>query len=177
MLRFVNRVGPRRAEKLKLRPRAPWNGERVDIDRFWAESWRELGQRQAHIAEHHRLASAQWSVDQDAALIHFERADGARLVAPVQIIGAWNPRSSAFLWGWDHPSVATRLRADAERTRWFGDKHELNELTQRSLRVSELEAWRLAAVALKVNGAAGVYRGPTEGPVVFMTMGDLRALT
>jgi hypothetical protein len=174
-MRFVNKLGARRAEKLKVRPRAPWNGERVDVDRFWAEAWRELRERQTLIAERHRIAEARWSVDQEAGLILFERADGARLCAPVQIIGAWNPRSTAFLWGWDHPSVAARLRADAERTRWFGDTHELPELVERSLRVSELEAWRLAAVAMKVNGAAGIYRGPTEGPVVFMTMGELGA--
>jgi hypothetical protein len=39
--------------------------------------------------------------------------------------------------------------------------------------LSQREAWRLTAVARKVNDAAGAYRGPTEGPVVFMTMGEL----
>jgi hypothetical protein len=68
--------------------------------------------------------------------------------------------------------VAQRLRNDAERTRWFGDKHGLEELTVKSLKLDEQDAWRLAAVAMKVNGSYGVYRAPTEGPVIFMTLGE-----
>lgn len=157
-------------------PRAltPWGGEQVNVDRFWADAWREMYERQRNLARGMKLKAAHWAVDQDAGLIHFERRDGAMVVAPVQIIGSWNPRSTTFTWGWDHPSVQTRLRADAERTRWFGDKHDLSDLTERSLKVTEDEAWKLTAVAMKVNAKSGVYRGPTEGPVVFMTLGDLK---
>jgi len=148
----------------------PWQGEAVDVDRYWAEAWKDLKRRQTHLARRMKLTSAQWSVDQEAGLIQFERTDGALVTAPVQIIGAWNPETHAFTWAWDHPSVQTRLRADAERTRWFGEKHGLSDLTERTLHIGEQEAWRLTAVAMKVNAAAGVYRGPTDGPVVFMTM-------
>ena len=153
---------------------APWGGERVDIDRFWAEAWVDLLNRQHALARKLRIGSAPWAVDQAAGLIQFERKDGALIAAPVQIVGSWNPRTGGFTWGWDHPSVQTRLRADAERTRWFGAKHDLPELTARALKISEPEAWRLAAVAMKVNAAHGVYRGPTDGPVVFMTLGEPR---
>src|SRR5262245_41461799 len=150
---------------------APWGGERVDIDRFWAEAWRDLHHRQHYVGRKLKITSTPWNVDQNAGLIEFERKDGSLVRAPVQIIGSWNPRNSAFTWGWDHPSVHTRLRADAERTRWFGDKHGLPELTERTMKMSELDAWRLTAVAMKVNAAYGAYRGPTDGPVVFMTLG------
>lgn len=172
-MRWVRRLFQTKRESLPREP-APWDGQPVDIDRYWAEAWMELRQRQGLLARRLRLDAAEWAVDQDAGLIQFQRQDGALVTAPVQIVGSWNPRSSAFTWGWDHPSVKTRLRADAERTRWFGDKHGLPELTERSLKVSELEAWRLTAVAMKVNGAAGAYRGPTDGPVVFMTLGAPR---
>jgi hypothetical protein len=149
----------------------PWGGEHVDVDRYWAEAWVDLHRRQTLLANKLKIGKANWTVNQEAGLIEFDRPDGRLVTAPVQIIGSWNPRTSAFTWGWDHPSVQTRLRADAERTRWFGDKHDLPELTERSLRISEQEAWRLTAVAMKVNAAVGAYRGPTEGPVVFMTLG------
>lgn len=151
-----------------------WGGELVDVDRFWAESWANLYKQQNALAKRLKLADAEWAVDQNAGLIQFERKDGTFVTGPVQIVGSWNPRTSIFTWGWDHPSVHTRLRADAERTRWFGDKHGLNELTERQLKISELDAWRLTAVAMKVNGALGAYRGPTDGPVIFMTLGDLK---
>ncbi|MBL8548451.1 MAG: hypothetical protein JNJ73_00595 [Hyphomonadaceae bacterium] len=153
--------------------RLPWQGERVDIDRYWAEAWQELQQRQKRLIDVDKLARASWQVDQDRGLIEFARADGAIARAPVQIIGAWNPLTHAFVWGWSHPSVRTRLRADAERTRWFGEKHDLVELTQAQLELTEREAWRLAAVAMKVNAAMGIYRGPTDGPLVFMNLGEV----
>ncbi|MGE0830009.1 MAG: DUF6882 domain-containing protein [Hyphomonadaceae bacterium] len=173
-MRWLSNLALKTPAVAESRALVPWQGESVDVDRFWADAWRELKARQLSLARGMKLAAAQWSVDQETGLIHFDRADGAQLSAYVQIVGAWNPQSHVFAWGWDHPSVRTRLRADAERTRWFGEKHDLPELTQQTLVVSEQEAWRLSAVAMKVNAAAGVYRGPTDGPVVFMTMRDLK---
>jgi hypothetical protein len=106
-----------------------------------------------------RLAEATWRVDETVVR------------APVQIIGSYNPRSEMFIWAWDHPSVAPRLRVSAERTRWFGNAHKVTELTERQVKMSEADAWRLTAIAMKVNAAYGAYRGPTGGPIVFMTLG------
>ena len=149
----------------------PWGGERVDVDRYWAEAWADFQRRQKAVARKLKIGKADWTVNQESGLIEFERQDGRLVIAPVQIIGAWNPRNSHFTWAWDHPSVHTRLRADAERTRWFGEKHDLPELTARSLKMNEEDAWKLTSVALKVNAAAGAFSGITEGPVVFMTFG------
>lgn len=157
----------------KLAPVGPWDGQQVDVDRFWGEAWAELNLRQQKLQKKLKLGDARWSVDQNTGLIQFDRADGARITAPVQIIGALNPRNDMFTWGWDHPSVKVRLRAFAERTRWFGDRHRLRELTEPVVKMSEADAWRLTAVALKVNAAQGAYRAPTPGgPVIFMTIGD-----
>lgn len=150
----------------------PWGGEEVDVDRFWAESWVDLLNRQRWLSRKLKLETAPWFVDQNAGIIQFERKDGAMVTSPVQIIGAWNPRTQVFRWAWDHPMVVQRLRNDAERTRWFGEKHGLEELTVKSLKMDEQEAWRLTALAMKVNGSYGVYRAPTEGPVIFMTLGE-----
>jgi len=168
-------IGKRALERRRVL--APWDGQRVDVDRYVAEAWVDLHQKQKTLGKRLQLNEAKWAVDQDSGLIEFQRRDGAVMRAPVQIIGSWNPRNSQFTWGWGHPSVQPRLRADAERTRWFGDKHELSELTNNRFTASEADAWRLTAVAMKINAAAGAYRGPTEGPVVFMTLGepDLKA--
>lgn len=160
--------------KKKPPPAGPWDGEQVDVDRYWAEAWADLSARQEVLARRLKLRDARWTVDQTSGLIQFDRRDGVVISAPVQIIGSWNPRTSLFTWGWDHPSVRTRLRASAERTRWFGDKHGLNELTSPTVHITEDEAWRLTAVAMKINASAGAYRAPTGGPVIFMTMGELK---
>lgn len=171
---FKRLLGPATV-RAALPPAEPWQGENVDVDRYWAEAWADLQSRQAWLAKRAGLANATWAVDQPSGLIKFERTDGALVTAPVQIIGSWSPRTELFTWGWDHPSVATRLRANAERTRWFGEKNDLAELTAPQVKCSEGEAWRLTAVSVKVNAARGAYRGPTDGgPVVFMSLGDLK---
>ena len=162
---------PKAESSASSRELAPWGGEQVDVDRFWAESWIDLLNRQRWLSKKLKLDAAPWLVDQNAGIIQFERKDGALVTAPVQIIGAWNPRTNLFRWGWDHPMVVQRLRNDAERTRWFGDKHGLDELTEKALTMSEQEAWQVTALAMKVNASHGVYRAPTEGPVIFMTLG------
>jgi hypothetical protein len=174
-LRWVKRLVARgRAEPKRTDTRAlvPWGGERVDVDYFWASAWIELKERQARLTEELKLGSAEWRVSQESGLIEFARTDGAIVRAPVQIIGTWNPAKEQFVWAWDHRSVHPRLRAHAERTRWFGDAHDLYDLTAQRVPATESEAWRLAAVAMKVNATQGIYRAPTEqdGPVVFMTM-------
>jgi len=167
----AKRKPPEKRSNAPSRALTPWGGEVVDVDRFWAESWIDLLNRQRWMARKLKLETAPWVVDQGAGVIQFARKDGATVTAPVQIIGAWNPRTQMFRWGWDHPMVAQRLRNDAERTRWFGDKHDLEELTTRALKLSEQEAWQMTALAMKVNAAYGVYRAPTDGPVIFMTLG------
>jgi len=169
---------PRRAAKAKPSQRrapsrayVPWGGEVVDVERFWAESWVDLMNRQRWFSKKLKLETAPWLVDQERGLIQFAREDGAMVSAPVQIIGAWNPRTHMFRWAWDHPMVQQRLRNDAERTRWFGEKHELDELTEKNVKLNEHGAWQMTALAMKVNAAHGVYRAPTEGPVIFMTLG------
>ena len=164
-------TAPPTEPRAPARDLAPWGGEEVDVDRFWAESWIDLLNRQRWLSKKMKLETAPWLVDQNAGIIQFERKDGALVTAPVQIIGAWNPRTGIFRWAWDHPMVVQRLRNDAERTRWFGDKHGIEELTQRSRKIDEREAWQMTALAMKVNGSHGVYRAPTEGPVIFMTLG------
>jgi hypothetical protein len=150
----------------------PWDGHIVDLDQYCAEAWAELKDRQDKLARDYGLADALWCVNQDTGLIEFECKDGAMVRAPVQIIGSLNPQTNVFAWGWRHPNVQARLRANAERTRWFGEKHGLHELTDPKVSASEADAWRLTAMAVKVNAAVGAYRAPTDGPLVFMTIGE-----
>ena len=174
MLNAKRRAEPRSEPRASSRDLVPWGGEHVDVDRFWAESWVDLLNRQRWLQKKLKLGAAPWVVDQNAGIIQFDRKDGALVTAPVQIIGAWNPRTMMFRWAWDHPMVQQRLRNDAERTRWFGDKHGLEELTEKSLKMTEQEAWQMTALAMKVNASHGVYRAPTEGPVIFMTLGEAK---
>jgi len=162
------------SQKSALVPvRKPWGGEMVDIDLYLAQAWAELGDRQNDLVRQLKLARASWTLMPEAGLIEFTRRDGSIARGPAQIVGAWSPRKNAFTWAWGATLTPPRMRQAAERTRWFGDKHGLAEFTGHIMPADEREAWRFAAVAMKVNAAAGVYRAPTDNAVVFMTFDDL----
>jgi hypothetical protein len=155
----------------------PWAGEDVDIDVLFAAAWSDMVARQAYWAKVWGLSGASFAVDQEAGLIEFERSDGAIVRAPVQCVGAWNPAAEIFSWAWGHPSVQPRMRRAAERARWFGERHGLTDFIRLQVPAQETDAWRYAAVTMRLNGASGVYRAPSEGPLgpgpmVFMIFQD-----
>jgi Family of unknown function (DUF6882) len=112
-----------------------------------------------------------WDVDQDAGTIAFIRENGVRASAPVQIIGTFNPEDGTWLWAWDHPSVRPPLRKAAETLKAYGAAHGIAELTTARLDCREEDCWRFTALACHLSEAQGGYRGPTGGPLVFMTYG------
>jgi hypothetical protein len=119
------------------------------------------------------LDECRWDVDQDAGTITFTRHNGIEARAPVQIIGTFNPAENSWLWGWNHPSVVEPLQTHAETLRRYGEANGIAELATRRLQCTEEDCWRFAALACMMNEGQGAYRGPTEGPLVFMTYGAL----
>lgn len=120
-----------------------------------------------------RLDQAErWSVDMDEGLIRFVLPDGMHASAPVQIVGTTNSDDGSFLWGWDHPSVPPELAEHAELARAFGEAHGLPEYSNRKVECDDMQAWEFAAVAMRLGGASGTYRGQaSETASVWMTFG------
>ena len=115
-----------------------------------------------------------WDVDQEAGVISWSFADGTKAVAPVQIIGSFNPNDGSFMWGWDHPSVYPALQESARLVKQFGETHQLSKFTQQKIYISgESEAWEFVAVANRLAESNGGYRGDAGGPIVFMTFGEI----
>ena len=115
-----------------------------------------------------------WAVDQDAGEISWLFADGKRAVAPVQIIGTYNPGDSTFMWGWDHPSIDPALQVHATLVRKFGEEHGIPDLiTQKIVISGEDKAWEFVAIANRLAESNGGYRADAGGPIVFMTFGEI----
>ncbi len=146
----------------------------MNPEEFIAESLQGLeAQTGAHVATWHFGEEDEWFVDQDEGLLQFAFADGTVAEAPVQIVGTYNPDDGSFLWGWDHPSVASALQEHARLAREFGEEHQLANYTTRKVLCSEAEAWEFTAVAARLAEANGAYRGDAGGPLIFMTFGEV----
>ena len=126
----------------------------------------------AHCGSWHLDQAERWSVDMDEGLIRFVLPDGMHASAPVQIVGTTNSDDGSFLWGWDHPSVPPELAEHAELARAFGEAHGLPEYSNRKVECDDMRAWEFAAVAMRLGGASGTYRGQaSETACVWMTFG------
>ena len=78
------------------------------------------------------------------------------------------------MWGWDHPSVQPALREHAKLVKSFGEKHQIEKLTTKTVSVTEYEAWEFVAIANRLANANGGYRADAGGPLVFMTYGEIK---
>lgn len=154
---------------------APTNprGSHDEFERLLEECLHELQARNdAHTAW--GLGSFdQWNVDQEVGDLVFSNADGTQAVAPVQIIGSYSTRDNTWLWAWDNPSILEPLKQDAFKVKAYGEQHGIEKLTTRKLNSSEEEAWKLAALAVRLCGAQGAYRGPAGPSYIFMTFGEV----
>ncbi|MFC5598278.1 DUF6882 domain-containing protein [Deinococcus cellulosilyticus] len=131
-------------------------------------------QTEAHQNLWHLGEEEQWNVDLQQGQIRWTFADGTVAVANIQVVGTFNPQDSTFLWGWDHPSVPPALRDHAEKVRVYGEEHQIPTFTERTITCTELQAWEFTAVAARLGGASGAYRGNAGGPLVFMTFGEVQ---
>lgn len=129
----------------------------------------------AHRGIWHLGEEESWNVDQERGELVLAFTDGSTASAPVQIVGTLSTRDGTFLWGWDHPSVARPLQADAARCRAFGEEHGAKEFTTQKVSCTETRAWAYAALAMRLAGASGAYRGEAApGTYVFMTFGEVQ---
>ena len=115
-----------------------------------------------------------WDLDQDTGELVFSLPDGMKAVAPAQIIGTYNSEDHTWMWAWANSSVDEKLREDALKVRKYGERHNIKRLTKSKWVGTEDEAWAMAALAVKLCGAQGAYRGPAGATYVFITFGEVK---
>lgn len=114
-----------------------------------------------------------WDIDQDVGNLVFSNEDGTRVVAKAQIIGSFSTGDNSWLWAWDNPSIVDGMKVDALKVKEYGETHGIEKLTSRTWNGTEEDGWAMAALATKLCGAQGVYRGPSGSAFVFMTFGEV----
>ena len=117
---------------------------------------------------------SRWDLDQDTGELVFSFADRKRAVAPAQIIGTYNSEDQTWLWAWANPSVDEKLRKDVLKVRKYGEEHHINRLTNAKWVGTDDDAWAMTALAVKLCGEQGAYRGPASGTYVFMAFGEVK---
>lgn len=115
-----------------------------------------------------------WDIDQQVGDLVFSNDDGTTATAPAQIIGSFSTNDNSWLWAWDNPSIVDAMKRDALKVKQYGEQHGIENLTTRKWIGTEEDAWAMAALAVKLTGAQGAYRGPSGKSFVFMTFGEVK---
>ena len=114
-----------------------------------------------------------WDFNQGSGLLEFSLPDGMKAVSAAQIIGTYNSEDHTWLWAWANPSIEEKLQVDARQLLKYGEEHHIARLTKRKWVGTEEDAWAMAAVAVKLCGKQGAYRGPAGATKVFMVFGEV----
>jgi hypothetical protein len=133
----------------------------------WYPDW--LQEAAAQLAEKYgRLGTEfrwdewpQTSYDLKAGTLTFWKDGVPRLVGEIQVVGTSSEKAGNWLWAWGNSAWPDSCVGDVLRVHQFGEKHEIEELTERCLPGNEnLEgfAWSMTAAAVRVVDAMGAYR-------------------
>jgi hypothetical protein len=115
-----------------------------------------------------------WNLDQDVGNLIFSNKDGTTAVCPAQIIGTYDSTDKTWLWAWDNPSIADRLKTDSLKMKAYGVTNHIERLTTAEWKCEESDAWAMAALAVKLCGSQAAYRGPAGSTYVFITFGAVK---
>ena len=129
---------------------------------------------EAHQKAWHLGEEEKWDVDQDKGIIIFTFSNGVKATAPVQIIGTYNNKDKSFMWGWEHPSVELPLQKNASLSKAYGEEHKVKEFTTKKVSCTLDRAWEYTALAMRLSGDSGAYRGESSpGTFVFLNFGKV----
>lgn len=117
--------------------------------------------------------SKRWDVDQSKGNLVFTFEDGIIVTCPAQIIGSFNSSANSWLWAWANPTIDDTLKRDSLRVRSYGEERKIGRLTEQKWEGSEDDAWKMTALACKLCGSEGAYRGPAGTTYIFMTFGKV----
>jgi hypothetical protein len=146
-----------------------------DFDELVATSIRELNAKnEVHKAAWGLGTLDRWDLDQDAGTLVFTGDDGTTVTTQAQIIGSFSTNDNSWLWAWDNSSIDDKLKADARKLKAYGEQHGIDKLKTRKWTGTEEDAWVMAALAVKLTGAEGAYRGPAGNAYVFITFRNIQ---
>jgi hypothetical protein len=122
------------------------------------------------------LGSAdRWHLDQTTGLITWYLPDRTA-TAPAQIIGTYQPASSSWLWAWANNSIVPEMARDSRAVRDWAEEHGHTALILPRVEADNERAATMAALAVRITGATGYYRGGGRAeadPVPMITFGPV----
>lgn len=151
-------------------------GGRAALRQFIDACMAELRARtDAHATDWGLGAFARWDLDLESGALVFSDPERGRAEARAQVVGTFNASDGTWLWAWANPSVPEVLRADSLKVKEYLGQRGFEHLIVGKRNCTESDAWEMTALAVRVAGRQGAYRGPASATLfVFVTFDDVR---
>ena len=127
---------------------------------------------QAHQQAWHFGKEEQWQMDYDSGELVL-KFPGRQVIAAAQIIGTYDSETGRWQWAWGNPSLPQNIITHALRVKEYGEQQGIERLTSPEWPGAETDCWYMAALAFRLCGSQGAYRGPAGGAYTFFTLGEL----
>jgi hypothetical protein len=114
----------------------------------------------------------QWNLDPGQGEVAFS-FPGRIVTAPAQIIGNYSTETAIWTWAWANSEVPQSLNTHALQLRHYGEQNGIPRLTSPEWAGEETDCWYMAALACRLCGFHGAYRGPSENRYSFITFGEV----
>jgi hypothetical protein len=115
----------------------------------------------------------QWNLDPGQGEVAFS-FPGRLVTAPAQIIGTYSGQSALWTWSWANSSIPENLSLHALHVKEYGEQNGIPRLTSPEWAGEETDCWYMAALACRLCGFQGAYRGPSENFYSFITFGEVK---
>jgi hypothetical protein len=149
-------------------------GGPLDFDTLLRLSMEELlFKTQAHQDSWLFGKEEQWNLDPGQGELVFT-FPGRLVIAPAQIIGTYDAQTSVWTWSWANPSNPEALIVHALYLKDYGDQNGIARLSSPEWTGAETDCWYMAALACRLCGHHGAYRGPSESLYSFITFGQVQ---
>jgi hypothetical protein len=129
---------------------------------------------QNHQENWHFGKEEEWQLNQERGELVLT-FPGRQIVAPAQIIGAYDTQNAAWQWAWAKQSLPHHLIAHSLLVRDYGEQQGVERLTSPEWQGEETDCWYMAALACRLCNSQGAYRAPGENSFTFMTFGEVEA--
>jgi len=114
----------------------------------------------------------QWHLDHDQGELVL-KFPGRQVIAAAQIIGVYDSEAGLWQWAWANPLLPPNIIVHAQRVKEYGEQQGIERLTSPEWAGAETDCWYMAALAFRLSGCQGAYRGPAGATYTFFTLGEL----
>lgn len=118
-------------------------------------------------------SASRWDLDQRTGLISWTFSDKIA-TAPAQIIASYSSGAGTWRWAWANQSILPGMSRDSRAVRDWSLEHGGHAaLTTPEVPADDAAAASLAALAVRITGATGFYRGSGSAGIPFITFGPV----